>query len=363
MIQGEVRDMDLSLFDYHLAESAIAQQKASPRDSSKLFFIDARGSSPVHRHLRFSDIEDVLQTRDLLILNRSRVIPAKVPARKTTGGRAEVLLLERMGEFEWKALVGGKRIAEGSSLRTGDGAVTVEIVKRLEEGRCEVGFHRLGRKMDHGEVMEWLRMWGLMPTPPYIKRFLEDPEEYQTIYGDVEGSVAAPTAGLHFTEGLLRRLEEKGIRIEYIVLHVGIGTFAPVKTEDIREHRMEEEEFFIPVSVKDAVREAVTEYHTSGSPRIWIVGTTTMRTMESAFDDEGNCVKESGRTGLYITPGYEFKLPYKGFITNFHLPRSTPLILLSAFYDRENVLKAYREALEMDYRFYSLGDSMMIRRN
>lgn len=354
--------MDLSLFDYDLPEGSIAQQKASPRDTSKLFYIDASGPSPVHGHLRFRDIQYILEPGDLLILNRSRVIPAKVPARKKTGGRAEVLLLERRGENEWEALVSGKRIAEGSSLRTGDGAVTVEIVKRLEEGRCAVVFQHLGRKMDNGEIMEWLRKWGLMPTPPYIKRFLEDPEEYQTVYGDVEGSIAAPTAGLHFTEELLRRLQEGGVRIVYVVLHVGIGTFAPVKTEDIMEHRMEEEEFFIPESVKDAVKDVMEEYRRSGSPRIWIVGTTTMRSVESAFDVEGNCVMESGRTGLYITPGYEFKLPYKGFITNFHLPRSTPLILLSAFHNREQVLKAYREAVEMDYQFYSLGDSMIVRR-
>ncbi|MBN1390250.1 MAG: tRNA preQ1(34) S-adenosylmethionine ribosyltransferase-isomerase QueA [Candidatus Thermoplasmatota archaeon] len=355
--------MDLSLFDYDLPEGFIAQEKASPRDSSKLFYIDARQPAPDHLHLRFKDIEDRLEQNDILILNRSRVIPARVPARKTTGGRAEVLLLERKGGDLWEGLVGGKRIREGSKLLTGDEDVVMKIVRRLEEGRCTVMFQRQGCGMGHGEVLEWLGRWGLMPTPPYIKRFLEDPEEYQTVYGDVEGSVAAPTAGLHFTEGLLERLRVKGIRIEYIVLHVGIGTFAQVKSNDIREHRMDEEEFFVPESLKAAVSEAMAEYRSGIPSRIWVVGTTTMRTMESAFDEKGNCVMDGGRTGLYITPGYRFKLPYKGFITNFHLPRSTPLILLSAFYDREKVLEAYNEAMDMDYRFYSLGDSMMVRRS
>jgi len=354
--------MDLSMFDYDLPQGSIAQRKATPRDSSKLFHIDARGELPAHRHLRFRDIEGVLEPGDLLVLNRSRVIPARVPAGKPTGGRAEVLLLERTGVPEWEALVGGKRIVDGTLLTTGDPEVGIEVLRRIEEGRCIVRFQRSGAVMGHGQVLEWLREWGLMPTPPYIKRFLEDPEEYQTVYGDIEGSVAAPTAGLHFTTELLDRLRSNGVRIEYIVLHVGIGTFAPVKSEDINEHRMEEEEFFIQDSVKKAVKEAVEEHRSKGISRIWAVGTTTMRTLESAFDSNGECVKEGGRTGLYITPGYRFKLPYKGFITNFHLPRSTPLILLSAFYDREEVLKAYREAVERDYRFYSLGDSMMIRR-
>ncbi|MGA1820724.1 MAG: tRNA preQ1(34) S-adenosylmethionine ribosyltransferase-isomerase QueA [Thermoplasmatota archaeon] len=354
--------MDLSLFDYHLPQGSIAQSKATPRDSSKLFYIDARRDPPAHRHLAFRDIEDILEPGDILILNRSRVIPARVPAGKPTGGRAEVLLLERTGGSDWEALVGGKRIEEGALLKTGDPDVRIEVLRRIEEGRCLVNFQKDGTVLTHDQVIRWLGDWGLMPTPPYIKRFLEDPEEYQTVYGNVEGSVAAPTAGLHFTRELMERLLSKGVRIEYIVLHVGIGTFAPVRSEDINKHRMEEEEFFIPESVKQAVKEAVTEHGLKGPRRIWAVGTTTMRTLESAFDSSGNCVKESGKTGLYITPGYDFKLPYRGFITNFHLPRSTPLILLSAFHDRKKVLEAYREAVEMDYRFYSLGDSMMIRR-
>jgi S-adenosylmethionine:tRNA ribosyltransferase-isomerase len=236
------------------------------------------------------------------------------------------------------------------------------VVEKLEEGRSIVAFMKEETKMKHPEVLSWLKRWGLMPTPPYIKRFLEDPEDYQTVYGDIEGSVAAPTAGLHFTKQLLDRLKDKGVQIEYIVLHVGLGTFSPVKVDDISDHKMEEEEFFIPERVKNSIKETVKGFKKDGKHRIYVVGTTSMRTLESAFDKNGDCIKESGRTGLFITPGHDFKLPYKGFITNFHLPRSTPLILLSAFFDREKVLDAYNEAVEMNYRFYSLGDSMMVRR-
>jgi len=354
--------MDLSLFDYDLPPGMIAQSKASPRDSSRLFLIDSRSDPHVHRHLMFRDIVDLVEAGDIIIFNRSRVIPARIPTRKTTGGRAEVLLLERVGEDSWEALVGGKKIREGSVLGTGDDKVLVKVERRLDEGRCEVHFLRDEDRLSHAETLEWLKAWGLMPTPPYIKRFLEDPEEYQTVYADVEGSVAAPTAGLHFTEELIERVRAKGVRIEMITLHVGLGTFAPVKSERVEDHVMEEEYFSVPGSVMDGVREAVEQTARDGRKRIWAVGTTTMRTLESAFDGEGNCIRENGRTGLFITPGYRFRLPYKGFITNFHLPRSTPLMLVSAFHDRKRVLEAYGEAVKIGYRFYSLGDSMVIRR-
>ncbi|MEA3558848.1 MAG: tRNA preQ1(34) S-adenosylmethionine ribosyltransferase-isomerase QueA [Candidatus Thermoplasmatota archaeon] len=355
--------MKLDLFDYDLPKERIAQSKSDPRDASRLFFIDNTGSDPVHEHHRFRDIVNLLDEGDLLVLNRSRVIPARIPATKTTGGKAEVLLLERKGRDRWDALVGGKRIREGEHLLTGDEEVKIQVLERIDEGKCSVCFIDEEGTLDHSRALEWLNRWGLMPTPPYIKRMLDDPEEYQTVYGDIEGSVAAPTAGLHFTEDLLVALKRKGIRIAYIILHVGMGTFAPVKSDNIKDHIMEEEEFFIPDSVKDAIKDAVEETRESENSRIWVVGTTVMRSLESAFNSEGDCVVEKGRTGLYITPGYKFKLPYKGFITNFHLPRSTPLILVSAFFDREKALEAYREAVKMRYRFYSLGDSMMIRRS
>jgi S-adenosylmethionine:tRNA ribosyltransferase-isomerase len=258
--------------------------------------------------------------------------------------------------------VGGKRIEEGMLLKTQEGEMEISVERRLEEGRCIVCFQRDDEKLSHSEVVQWLRKFGLMPTPPYIKRMLSDPEEYQTVYGNIEGSVAAPTAGLHFTEELLDRIRKKGVRVLFVVLHVGIGTFAPVKSANIRDHVMEEEEYLVPDEAAEQIREAVGEYQTGGRKRIWAVGTTVMRTLESAFDRKGDLVKPSGTTGLYITPGYEFSIPYKGFITNFHLPRSTPLILVSAFHDREGILDAYEEAKREGYRFYSLGDSMMIRK-
>jgi S-adenosylmethionine:tRNA ribosyltransferase-isomerase len=354
--------MDLSLFDYHLPEGMIAQKKSIPRDGSNLFYIDARKEEPTHHHMIFRDMEFILEPGDLLILNRSRVIPARIPACKPTGGRAEILLLERKGANQWEALAGGRRITDRMLLGTGDENVDIRIEERLEEGKCIITFRNSGIEMSHDEVLQWLKSWGLMPTPPYIKKFLEDPEEYQTVYGDVEGSVAAPTAGLHFTGSLMRRLKKKGVQIEYLILHVGLGTFAPVKADDINDHLMEEEEFYVPDSVKQAVKKKVEETLKDGKKRIWAVGTTSMRTLESAFDRNGNCLVEHGRTDLFITPGHDFKLPYKGFITNFHLPKSTPLILVSAFHDRKDIMKAYSEAIEREYRFYSLGDSMLIRR-
>ncbi len=354
--------MELDLFDYDLPSEMIAQSKSIPRDMARLFYLDARRGVPVYEHLRFRNIEEKLEKGDILILNRSRVIPARIRTRKETGGRSEVLLLGKTGLREWESLVAGKRILEGSILKTEEENISIEIKKRLDEGRCLIGFLRDGQYLEHHEVLDWLRDHGLMPTPPYIKRMLEDPEEYQTVYGDIEGSVAAPTAGLHFTDELLDRLRSKGVKVEFLVLHVGLGTFAPVKSEDITDHIMEEEEYLVPPDVANVIDDAVKEHGSTGRKRIWAVGTTVMRTLESAFDTRGKLVKSSGRTGLYITPGYQFHLPYKGFITNFHLPRSTPLILVSSFYERERVIAAYNEAIKVGYRFYSLGDSMMIRR-
>ena len=355
--------MDTDLFDYELPREMIAQSGARPRDSSRLFLIDASGERVRHRHLIFRDIEDILEKGDILVLNRTRVLPARVKAEKITGGKAEVLLLGESDDNRWTALVKGKRISEGSVLLTPDPELVINITERMNEGRCRITLERGKKVLTPEEVREWVGRWGLMPTPPYIRKALKDPEEYQTVYGDKEGSVAAPTAGLHFTEGLLERLKEKGVRIVYVVLHVGIGTFAPVKTRDIGSHVMEEEWFELPKGTADVISGAVSEFDRTGKRRIWAVGTTVMRTLESAFDREGRIITASGKTGLFITPGHRFHLPYKGFITNFHLPRSTPLILASAFYDREGILRAYEEAKEMGYRFYSLGDAMMIRRH
>ena len=354
--------MDIKLFDYDLPREMIAQEKSDPRDDSRLFMIDASSSPALHSHYRFRDLPDLMDEGDLLVLNRSRVIPARIEVTKETGGKGEVLLLRMAGENRWEALVGGRRIGTGDHLATADTAVSVVVRERLIEGKCMVVLEDRGVPLSHAGALEWLRSWGLMPTPPYIKRLLEDPEEYQTVYGKVEGSVAAPTAGLHFTDELMEKLRRKGVIIRYVVLHVGLGTFSPVKVNDITEHIMEEEEFLIPADTIGSIREAVDRTDSDGKGRIWAVGTTVMRTLETGFDRDGTCVKESGSSRLFITPGYDFKLPYKGFITNFHLPRSTPLMLASAFHDREGILDAYEEAKKKGYRFYSLGDSMMIRR-
>ena len=354
--------MELELFDYHLPGSQIAQEKSRPRDMSRLFYIDARKEPVKHRHLRFRDMPELVDEGDLLILNRTRVIPARIPARKETGGKSEILLLNEGSDHTWEALVQGKKMKPGRILLTEDERFSIILRGCLGEGKWNVGFMENGSIVPHSRVLEWIRDHGLMPTPPYIKRVLEDPDEYQTIYARDEGSVAAPTAGLHFSKRTLEHLERRGVRIEYLVLHVGLGTFAPVKSEIVEDHVMEKEEYMIPAGLRDAIAEATEEHEGKGTTRIWAVGTTVMRALESGFDTNGRCIADQGRTGLFITPGYDFHLPYKGFITNFHLPKSTPLMLVSAFHDRERVLEAYREAVDRDYRFYSLGDAMMIRR-
>ena len=289
------------------------------------------------------------------------MIPARVSARKKTGGKAEVLFLKKENDSLWEALIGGKGIKAGDRLVCGDNS-TVKIKERVQEGKCLVEMEKNGQILNGDRIIEWMNSVGDMPTPPYIKRELKDPEEYQTIYSDEEGSVAAPTAGLHFTDDLMERLKERGVEIRYVTLHVGLGTFAPVKCDNINDHVMEEEWYVIPDDTMESVRSAVKSHESVGSRRIWPVGTTVMRTLESGFDSFGNCLKKEGLSGLFIKPGHRFSLPYAGFITNFHLPRSTPLMLVSAFYDRRKILDAYEEAKRNGYRFYSLGDSMIIDR-
>ncbi|MDG6224490.1 MAG: tRNA preQ1(34) S-adenosylmethionine ribosyltransferase-isomerase QueA [Candidatus Thermoplasmatota archaeon] len=349
--------MDLDLFDYELPKGMIAQEGAVPRDSSRLFHARiGKGSS----HLRFRDLPEVLSEGDLLVINRSKVIPARVKGKKPTLGRAEVLFLEEV-PGGWEAIVSGKGIKEGTDILLDDPGYSIRVIKRLNEGRFLIRPMREGHTLNLDELFSFLERFGSMPTPPYVKGELPYPEMYQTIYAREEGSVAAPTAGLHFTEDVLRRLREKGVEIKEIVLHVGMGTFAPVRSQNVRDHVMEEERFFVPADVQRAVMEACQDAQ-KGRYRLWAVGTTVMRTLETAFLSDGTCIKEAGRSGIFIYPGYEFKLPYKGFITNFHLPRSTPLMMLCAFWNRDEVLTSYSEAVMIGYRFYSLGDSMAVQR-
>lgn len=349
--------MDIDLFDYELPRDMIAQEGAVPRDSSRLFHARIGKMSS---HLRFRDLPEVLSEGDAVIINRSKVIPARVKGRKPTLGRVEVLFLEEV-QGGWEALVSGKGIKEGSDILLDDPGYSIRVVRRLNEGRFLIRPMSEGRMLSGEEVGSFLERFGTMPTPPYIKGELPYPDMYQTIYAREEGSVAAPTAGLHFTEELLDSLRDKGVEIKEIVLHVGMGTFAPVRSQRVEEHVMEEERFFIPPDVQRTVMEACQDAE-KGRYRLWAVGTTVMRALETAFLTDGTCIKEAGKSGLFIYPGYEFKLPYKGFITNFHLPRSTPLMLLSAFWNREEVLSAYSEAVKVGYRFYSLGDSMAVQR-
>jgi S-adenosylmethionine:tRNA ribosyltransferase-isomerase len=348
--------MDLSLFDYDLPASSIAQAKSEPRDSSRLFHIDLGNGQERREHLRFSDLPSIITEGDILVVNRSKVIPARIHAHKPSGGKAELLLLEETKEG-WEALVGGKGMRAGMSLRTDDERTRILLERNISQGRYLIGFEGDAAS----DLKGWLMVHGRMPTPPYIKGDLKDPGTYQTVYAREDGSVAAPTAGLHFTDSLMADLKEKGILIAEIILHVGYGTFAPVRTERVEDHMMEAERFWIPPATIKLLEEACDDA-ARGRYRIWPVGTTSMRTLETAFDPEGRCVSPEGRSSLFITPGYRFKIPYKGFITNFHLPKSTPLLLLSAFWDRKRVLDAYEEAKRMEYRFYSLGDSMAIRR-
>jgi len=350
--------LESSLYDYDLPREMIAQEKSVPRDSSRLFYVDLSDGIERRDHLRFRDLVGILDEGDLLVLNRSKVLNARIPASKSSGGRAEVLLLEEKGAG-WEALIRGKGIKAGSALGTSDPDVTIDVLDRMSEGLSLVRVVRDGSPLNGNTLCRWLDTHGKLPTPPYIRSDLKDPGSYQTIYSRGEGSVAAPTAGLHFTEEVLKLIADKGVNVRHIVLHVGIGTFAPIKTERIEGHIMGSERYSVPKETVAAVEEAAID---PSRPRIWAVGTTVMRTLETAFGPDGRCISPEGRSDLYITPGHRFHLPYKGFITNFHLPRSTPLVLVSAFWDRERVLDAYEEAKGNGYRFYSLGDSMAIRR-
>lgn len=354
--------MDIAGFDYELPEDRIAQHRAEPRDSSKLFHIDARGPAPVHTHHRFSDIPSLMDEGDVLVLNRTRVVPARLMVRKATGGRGEVLFLNDGPMVSTSAIVKLKGARSGIDLFTDDPSTNVRLSSNLGEGRWDVEVQRGGEALKGQDLLDWLKEWGVMPTPPYIKRKVPPGEEYQTVYSLEEGSIAAPTAGLHFTEDVLGRLKDRGIKVVHVLLHVGLGTFLPVRTSDVRDHRMLGERFMVPEPTGSIIEAQARSFRNGGKASIWAVGTTVIRTLESAFGPEGRLGRSEGVTELYVVPGHHFSLPYKGFITNFHLPRSTPLILTSAFFDREHLLQAYSEAISMGYRFFSFGDSMMIRR-
>ncbi|HEX9021829.1 MAG TPA: tRNA preQ1(34) S-adenosylmethionine ribosyltransferase-isomerase QueA [Nitrospirota bacterium] len=346
MISPVTDRLKLSDFDYDLPESLIAQEPAPLRDQSRLMIMK-RGSGCVE-HLVFADIDRYLLRGDLLVLNDTKVFPCRLLAKKRGGGKAEIFLLRERDRNLWGALVKGCS-EKGKRLHIAEG-IDAEIVEEGADGVRTVRFH--GTK----DIREVLAEVGRTPLPPYIKRepAREDAERYQTVYASREGAVAAPTAGLHFTPGLLRRLREKGVMFAYVTLHVGPGTFQPVRADAIADHRMLPERYSVPPDSADAVNRARSE-----GRRVIAVGTTSVRAIETASRDNGVVEAGEGNSDLFIYPGYRFNAT-DGIITNFHLPKSTLVMLVSAFAGRENVLSAYRTAAEKGYRFYSYGDAMMI---
>lgn len=340
--------MKLSDFNYNLPEELIAQDPLEKRDNSRLMVLHKDTGDVEHKH--FYDIIDYLQAGDCLVVNNTKVIPARLMGVKEgTGASIEVLLLKRVEEKVWETLVKpGKKARVGARISFGDGLLVGEVIDVVEEG------NRLIRFEYDGIFEEILDQLGQMPLPPYITHQLQDKNRYQTVYAKHDGSAAAPTAGLHFTEELMQRIEAKGIRIAKVTLHVGLGTFRPVKEENVLEHHMHSEFYMVD---EEAAR-IINETKAAGG-RVISVGTTSTRTLESVAEMDGHIPVKSGWTDIFIYPGYEFKA-VDCLITNFHLPESTLIMLVSALVDRETVLKAYETAVEEQYRFFSFGDAMFI---
>ena len=339
--------MKTSDFDFELPERLIAQTPLERRDGSRLLTLDKTTGRTGHFH--FYDLPRFLRPGDCLVLNDSRVLPARLIGHRPTGGACEVLLLVDKGDKCWECLVRpGRKLRTGAQVIFGNGELTAVVEEELADGK------RLVRFDYEGIFLEILEHLGKMPLPPYIKAELQDNERYQTVYSKVVGSAAAPTAGLHFTPELLRQVEEMGVKLCYVTLHVGLGTFRPVKAEDIQDHEMHAE--FCMVSRETA--EIINQTKRQGG-RVICVGTTSCRTIESFAAQDGTMTERSGWTNIFIYPGYRFKV-LDGLVTNFHLPQSTLIMLVSALAGREHVLSAYREAVEERYRFFSFGDAMLI---
>ena len=336
-------------FDYDLPQELIAQDPLEQRDSSRLLILDKETGERTHKI--FHDIIDYLHEGDCLVINNTKVIPARlIGEREGTGGKVEVLLLKRRSDNLWETLVKpGKKARPGMRLSFGDGLLHAEVQEVVDEG------NRLIRFEYEGIFEEILDQLGQMPLPPYITHQLKDKNRYQTVYAKYEGSAAAPTAGLHFTEELLEQIRAKGVKIARVTLHVGLGTFRPVKVEDVTEHHMHTEFYHVSEEAADIINETKKQ-----GGRVICVGTTSCRTIESAADDQGIVHATEGDTDIFIYPGYQFKV-LDCLITNFHLPESTLLMLVSALAGKENIMAAYREAVEMRYRFFSFGDAMFIK--
>ena len=340
--------MKTSDFFYELPEELIAQDPLEDRTASRLLVLDRKTDKLEHKI--FGDVINYLNPGDCLVINNTRVIPARLIGEKEgTGGKVEILLLKRRENDIWESLVKpGKKLRPGARVIFGDGRLKAEILEIAEEGNRLVKFYY------EGIFEEILDSLGEMPLPPYITHKLEDKEMYQTVYAKFDGSAAAPTAGLHFTNGLLEKIRQKGIRIASVTLHVGLGTFRPVKVEDVNNHHMHTEWY----EVNNEAADIINETKKNGG-RVICVGTTSCRTIESVADENGLMSAKTGETDIFIYPGYKFKV-MDGLITNFHLPESTLVMLVSAFAGKERILSAYETAVKERYRFFSFGDAMIL---
>lgn len=342
--------MDVSMFDYDLPNERIAQKPIADRTASRLMVVDKKTGKL--EHTIFRKLPAYLQKGDLLLLNNSRVRPARLLGMKVdTGAKIELLLLKALGDDRWEALVKpAKRIKSGTIVSFGNGELKAIAVSPLE-----IAGGWIFQLEYEGDVEQLFQKLGHMPLPPYIREHLEDSERYQTVYSQEIGSAAAPTAGLHFTEELLHELESKGIEIAYITLHVGLGTFRPVTVDQVEKHTMHAEYYELSQEVANQIKKAKKE-----GRRIIAVGTTTVRTLETIGGQEEGIRQTSGWTDIFIYPGYQFQV-VDAMITNFHLPKSTLLMMVSAFSSRKIIMQAYKEAVEKEYRFFSFGDAMLIK--
>jgi S-adenosylmethionine:tRNA ribosyltransferase-isomerase len=341
--------MNVKDYDYDLPEELIAQDPLEDRSSSRLMVLDRHTGDVEHRH--FTDILEYLHPGDCLVINNTKVIPARLfGVKEDTQAKIEVLLLKRKENDIWETLVKpGKKAKPGTKLVFGDGLLTAEVVDVVEEGNRLIQFHY------DGIFEEILDQLGQMPLPPYITHQLKDKNRYQTVYAKYDGSAAAPTAGLHFTKELLQKVKDMGVDIAEVTLHVGLGTFRPVKVENVLDHHMHSEFYMVSQEAADKINRAKESGH-----RVIAVGTTSTRTLEAAADENGRLHETSGWTEIFIYPGYQFKV-IDALITNFHLPQSTLVMLVSALAGREHVLHAYEIAVKERYRFFSFGDAMLIK--
>ncbi|MDL2206338.1 tRNA preQ1(34) S-adenosylmethionine ribosyltransferase-isomerase QueA [Eubacteriales bacterium OttesenSCG-928-N13] len=339
--------MNTSDFLYELPESLIAQTPIEPRDHSRMLVYDRATGQVQHKH--FYDLPKYLRPGDALVLNDTKVIPARLIGQRENGGACELLLLRQQGPKLWETLAKpGKRLKQGAKVSFGDGQLSATIEQITKDGGRIVSFEC------EGTLEAALDQLGQMPLPPYIHEKLSDPSRYQTVYAREPGSAAAPTAGLHFTPALMEQIEQMGVQIIPVLLHVGLGTFRPVKAEQLEDHVMHSEYYSVP----ESSAEQINQVHARGG-RIIAIGTTSVRTLESAANDQGQVQPKSGDTSIFIKPGYHFKA-VDALITNFHLPGSTLLMLISAMIGREQALSVYEQAVREEYRFFSFGDAMLI---